>query len=71
MRQRSNYWLAVAGLLGVGAVLCFLIGEPWAGAVAGGLAVVMVVTPTPEWFDGLDEESSGRPGGDAREVGGR
>jgi len=52
MSKQDNYWLTVAGLLGVGAFLSFLAGEPWLGGLAGGLGLVMVVTPVPEWFDG-------------------
>lgn len=52
MKQQDNWWLAVAGLLALGAFLCFLAGEPWGGTLAGGLGLMVVLTPTPEWFDG-------------------
>jgi len=52
MQHQGKWWLAVAGLLGVGAFLCFLAREPGLGALAGGLGLVMLLVPTPEWFDG-------------------
>jgi len=49
-----DWWLALAGFLALAAVLAFLAPGPGMngmGVVVGGLALMVALTPKPEWFD--------------------